>query len=225
MCGRYGFSVKNAVDIYNRFDTYNQLLDYQPHWNIAPGTLNPVVTRHSPNTIERMLWGLIPHWARDDSFKFKTINARVEGIEDKPVYRKPFRYQRCLIPATGFYEWDKSVKPSIPYYFHLPDEQIFAFAGLFDVWTDPKMGKDIHSYTIITTRANDLVGRIHQRMPVILHRTDEDTWLNPDISEAERLLPLLRPYPDAEMEAYAVASTVNNPRIDTQELIRPLPGH
>jgi putative SOS response-associated peptidase YedK len=222
MCGRYGFSVKNAKDVYERFDTYNELSDFKPRWNIAPGDLNPVITRHSPNEISRMLWGLIPYWARDDSFKFKTINARVEGIESKATYRKPFRTRRCLVPATGFYEWDKPVKPSQPYYFKLKHEELFAFAGLYDIWRDPKTGKEVNSYTIITTQANGVVGKIHPRVPVILQKEDEEEWLNPDIVEPERLLLLLKQYPDKEMEAYPVSTAVNRPSIDTAELIKPL---
>jgi putative SOS response-associated peptidase YedK len=169
-----------------------------------------------------MLWRLIPYWAPDDSFKFKTINARVEGIEGKPVYRKPFRTQRCLVPATGFYEWDKSVKPTQPWYFKLKHEELFAFAGLYDRWQDPKTRTEVLSYTIITIQANGVVGKIHHRMPVILQKEDEDAWLNPDIVEPELLLPLLKQYPDKEMEAYPVSTAVNRPTIDTAELIKPL---
>ncbi len=117
MCGRYGFSVKDAQEVYERFNVVNTLPDFHPRYNIAPGQLNPVILRHSPKRIERMFWGLIPHWAKDESLKYKTINARAEGIAEKPVYKKPFRLQRCLVPATGFYEWDKAHKPSTPYYF------------------------------------------------------------------------------------------------------------
>jgi putative SOS response-associated peptidase YedK len=181
MCGRYGFSVKNAKDVYERFDTVNELSDYKPRWNIAPGEQNPVITRHSPNQISRMVWGLIPYWAKNTKFHFTTINARVEGIASKPAFRKPFKSQRCLVPATGFFEWDKSVKPRQPYYFKLKQQDLFAFAGLYDIWRDPKTGAEIQSYTIITTEANGVVGKIHQRMPVILQSVTENariacTW-------------------------------------------------
>ena len=221
MCGRYGFSAKDAKEVYERFDVYNELADFKPRYNITPGQYNPIITRHSPNSISRMFWGLIPFWAKDDSFKFKTINARAEGIEDKPAYRKPFRMQRCLVPATGFYEWDKSQKPSQPYYFRLKDEEIFAFAGLYDIWKNPQDGKEIESYTIITTQANGVVGKIHTRMPVILKKTDEEDWLNPDIIEPERLLPLLIPFDNSEMESYMVSTKVNVPTRDDPELITP----
>ena len=221
MCGRYGFSIKNAREVYDRFEIKNQSVDLKPHYNIAPGTMQPIVTKHSPNSLQFMFWGLIPHWAKDTTMSYKTINARAEGIESKPTYKKPFRFQRCLIPATGFYEWDKSTKPSTPYYFHLKDEALFAFAGLYDLWKDPKDGKEIYSYTIITTVPNDVVAPIHNRMPVILQKEDEEFWLDPDVIEPERLLPLLHPYPSQEMTHHSVSTAVNKPRIDSEELIKP----
>lgn len=222
MCGRYGFSVKDAKEVYNRFDIANTLDDFEPRWNIAPGQMNPMITKHSPNQIERMFWGLIPFWAKDETMRYKTINARAEGIEDKPTYKKAFRSQRCLVPATFFYEWDKSKKPSIPYLFEVIDRPIISFAGLYDIWKDPKDGKEISSYTIITTQANGVVGKIHERMPVILHKEDEEEWLNPDTIEPERLLKFLKPFPDDEMQSFAVSSAVNNPRVDTADLIKPV---
>ena len=95
----------------------------------------------------RNCWGLIPSWAKDVNYKYKTINARVEGIEEKPTYKKPLRFQRCLVPATGFYEWDKPTDPKTPYYFKLKSNEMFAFAGLYDIWKNPKDGKEIFSYT------------------------------------------------------------------------------
>jgi putative SOS response-associated peptidase YedK len=225
MCGRYGFSVKNAKDVYERFDTYNELEDFKPRYNIAPGQQNPVITKHSPNQISRMVWGLIPSWAKDDRSTYSTINARVEGIESKATYRKPFRTQRCLVPATGFYEPDKLhySKPPFPWhYFQLKDGALFAFAGLYDIWKDPKIEKEIHSYTIITTQPNELVGTVHDRMPVILRKEDEEDWLNPDLTEPEHLLPLLKQYPAEEMETWRVGDGAKNPRNDSEELIKPL---
>jgi putative SOS response-associated peptidase YedK len=225
MCGRYGFSVKNAKDVSERFNTYNELADYKPRWNILPGQQNPVITKHSPNYISRMVWGLIPSWAKYDSFRFNTINARVEGIESKSVYRKPFRTQRCLVPATGFYEPDKIhySKPPFPWhYFQLKEQPLFGFAGIYDIWKDKQTGKEIYSYTIITTTPNALVGKIHDRMPVILQKEDEETWLNPDITEPEHLLPLLQPYPADQMEEWQVGDAARNPRNDSPEVIKPV---
>ncbi len=222
MCGRYGFSAKDAAAVAARFAIANTLSDYTPRYNISPGQMNPVVIKQSPNQLVRMFWGLIPHFAKDDSFKYKTINARAETVKDLPTFRKPFRQQRCLVPATFFYEPDKSHTPSIPYLFRLQEEELFAMAGLYDVWQDPTTGKELYSYTIITTAANALVGKVHPRMPVILHKDDEETWLNPDITEPKHLQPLLVPYPADQMTAYRVGQAVWNPRIDTPALIQPV---
>jgi putative SOS response-associated peptidase YedK len=219
--------VKNAKDVYERFDTANELSDLHPRWNIAPGQENPVITKHSPNHISRMVWGLIPFWAKNDSFKFNTINARVEGIKSKPVYRKPFRMQRCIVPATGFYEPDKLHYAKPPFLWHcfqFKDQAIFGFAGLYDRWIDPKTEKEIQSYTIITTQPNTLVGTVHDHMPVILRREDEEAWLNPDLTEPEHLLLLLKPYPAEYMETWRVGDGAKNPRNDSAELTKPLRG-
>jgi putative SOS response-associated peptidase YedK len=225
MCGRYGFSVNDAKEVYERFDTYNELADLTARYNVAPGQMNPVVTSHSPNEISRMYWGLIPHWARDDSFKYKTINARAETVAKLRTFAEPFSYTRCIVPATGFYEPDKINYKKSPFpwhYFQLKDQKIFGFAGIYDVWKDKKTGKEIKSYTIITTTPNSLVGNIHDRMPVILDPEDEAMWLDADIVEPERLLPLLKSYPAEKMEAWRVGDAARNPKNDSPELIKPL---
>ena len=225
MCGRYGFSVNDAKEVYERFEVYNELADLAPRYNIAPGQMNPVVTSHSPNQISRMFWGLIPHWAKDDSSTYKTINARAETVAQLPTFREPFRHTRCLVPATGFYEPDKKHATKAPFpwhYFQLKDQKIFGFAGLYDVWTDKQTGKEIRSYTIMTTKPNALVGQYHDRMPVILNPADEEAWLDPDNIEPERILPLLKPYPADKMEEWRVGDAARNPRNDSPELIQPL---
>jgi putative SOS response-associated peptidase YedK len=225
MCGRYGFSVKDAKEVYERFDTYNELADLTARYNIAPGQMNPVITSHSPNEISRMFWGLIPHWAKDDSSRYKTINARAETVAQLPTYREPFRRKRCIVPATGFYEPDKLNFKKAPFpwhYFQLKDQKIFGFAGVYDVWTDKQTGKEIRSYTIITTTPNKVVGRYHDRMPVILDREVEEEWLNPDIVEPERLLKLLKQYPADKMEEWHVGDEARNPKNDYAELIKPI---
>lgn len=222
MCGRYGFSVKNIKEVYNRFEVVSELPDYQPRYNIAPGQMNPVIIKNSPKKITRMFWGLIPFWARDRTIAFKTINARAEDIDKKPSFRKPFQSRRCLIPATGFYDWNKNMDPHIPYFFKLKKEDIFAFAGLYDIWNDPVTKKELFSYTIITTAPNELVAQIHHRMPVILHKEDEEVWLEQDFVTPNKLLELLKPFPADEMEVYPVSKEVNNIRIDDARLIKPV---
>ena len=222
MCGRYGLAIANPADLQPRFQVEGLPEPVEPRFNAAPGQALPVVTRNSPNQLRRMLWGLIPFWAKDDPNKYKMINARAEGIETKASFKRPLRSQRCLVPATGFYEWDKSVKPSVPYYFTVPDTPIFAFAGLYDRWHDPASGEDIYTYTIITTQANAVVAPVHNRMPVILRPEDEDLWLDPDETEPLHLLPLLRPFAAERMRAHVVGRGVNNVKLDEPSLIEPL---
>src|SRR4051794_153534 len=134
MCGAYGFSVKDAKQVYDRFEVVNILEDFKPRYNIRPGQMNPVITSHSPNQISRMLWGLIPHFAKEKNYayKYSTINAKAETIAQLPSYRGPLRQHRCIIPATFFYEPDKRNfdKPPYPWHcFMVKDQDMFAFAG------------------------------------------------------------------------------------------------
>ncbi len=147
------------------------------------------------------------------------INARAETVVEKPAYRKVFKTQRCLVVATGFFEWKQTSDGKVPYYFHRRDDELFAFAGLYDTWTDPTHGQEVLSYTILTTAPNALLQPVHNRMPVILAREDEERWLNPDETEPDHLLPLLVPYPAGEMEGYVVSRLVNSPANDTPQLI------
>jgi putative SOS response-associated peptidase YedK len=225
MCGAYGFSVNNAKEVYDRFEIENILEGLKPRWNVRPGQMNPIITSQSPNRISRMFWGLIPHFAQDENYKYKTINAKAETVSRLPTFREPFRHKRCIVPATGFYEPDKMhyAKPPFPWhYFQLTEQPLFGFAGIYDIWKDKQTGKEIYSYTIITTTPNALVGKIHDRMPVILQKEDEETWLNPDITEPEQLLPLLQPYPADQMGEWQVGDAARNPRNDSAELIKPL---
>jgi putative SOS response-associated peptidase YedK len=225
MCGAYGFSVNNAREVYDRFAIVNTLEGLKPRWNVRPGQLNPIVTSQSPNQISRMFWGLIPHFAVDENYKYKSINAKVETVSRLASFREPFRRKRCIVPATGFYEPDKLhyAKPPFPWhFFQVKDQPLFGFAGIYDIWKDHKTGQKIYSYAIITTTPNVLVGQIHDRMPVILQQEDEETWLNPDITEPEHLLPLLQPYPADQMEEWPVGNAARNPKNDSPELITPL---
>ena len=221
MCGRYGFSVKNAKEVYKRFEIVNELSDLHTRFNIAPGQMNPVITSHSPNQIQDMFWGLIPHFAPDENYKYTTINAKAETVDTLRSFREPLRSKRCLIPATGFYEPDKKFNPTIWHYFQLKSQALFAFAGIYDIWEDKKTGKKIYSYAIITTVPNAVVKKVHDRMPVILQKEDEADWLNPDTVEPEHLLPLLKPYPADEMEEWQVSNAAKNPRNEGPELIKP----
>jgi putative SOS response-associated peptidase YedK len=161
-----------------------------------------------------MRWGLIPSWAKDPGIGTQLINARAETVATKPAFRAAFRERRCLILTDGFYEWQSQGGRKRPWCIRMRDRRPFAFAGLWERWTDPE-GRAIESCTIITTTPNDLVRRFHHRMPVILAPQAYDLWLDVGIREVDRLLPLLVSYPPDEMIAYPVSPLVNNPANDS----------
>jgi putative SOS response-associated peptidase YedK len=220
MCGRYSFVPKQ--DFAERFQVENQQLDLQTRYNVAPSQVMPVITRNSPNRAEEMRWGLVPFWAKDPSIGNRMINARAETIAEKPAFRRPLAARRCLVPASGFYEWQRSPEGKVPHYIFLRDAETFAFAGLYEIWKD-EAGNALKTYTIITTTPNALMEPIHNRMPVILRREDEALWLD-KAAEVPDLLALLRPYPAELMDAYPVSRAVNSPANDGEELIEPEPS-
>jgi putative SOS response-associated peptidase YedK len=189
--------------------------------------MNPVITSHSPNQISLMLWGLIPRQSKSKNqfAKYSTINATKDKLTKSPFYAKPFQEYRCLIPADFFYEPDKIrfTKPPYPwYYFGLKSKESFAFAGIYEIWKDPKSGEEIYSYSLVTVDPNEVVGTVHPRMPAILKKEDEATWVNPDISEPEQLLSLLSPYPADLMEGWRVGDEAKSYKsVDGPELIKP----
>jgi putative SOS response-associated peptidase YedK len=227
MCGRYGRRAdKQRIAEWMQthdtgvFDDSNLV----PSYNVAPQTFQPVV-RLSPDTGEReltiMRWGLIPFWAKDSKMVFNTINAKAETIATSPAYREAAKHRRCLVPADWFYEWKKlDAKTKQPYAIAMKDAELFAFAGLWDRWTDKATGQTLETYTVITTDPNELMEPIHNRMPVILHRKDYERWLA--VADAAHLpVDLLRPYPAEEMKAWRVGKDVGNVRNNRPELIEP----
>jgi putative SOS response-associated peptidase YedK len=216
MCGR--FSITTPIEeVRRRFkvDIADGL--YQPRYNVAPGQEMPVIPEENPHQAEYFRWGLIPHWAKDAKIGNRLINARAETVAEKPSFRTPFKKHRCLVLADGFYEWDKKSPKHIPYRIILKNQEPFAFAGLCDYWKDEK-GKEIKSFTIITTQANSMVSKIHNRMPVILSRDAEAKWLDSEAGAGE-LKSFLKPYPSEKMEAYQISTLVNNPRNNTEEVL------
>ena len=216
MCGRY--SLVPTESLAARFDIQQQQLTLVPRYNVAPSQSMPVVVRNSPNRLVEMQWGLIPSWSKEPRAQFSTINARAETITKSPVFRGPFKSRRCLVPASGFFEWQRTERGKQPFCIRLKDEDLFAFAGLYDIWHDAE-GNELYSYTVITTTPNDLVASIHNRMPVILRQEDEDVWLDKE-SDPAQLLALLKAYPADKMEAYPVSRDVNSPANEGAELMR-----
>lgn len=190
-------------------------------YNIAPGQQVPVVISKSPNRVLYMHWGLIPHWAKDTKISYKMINARIETVDEKPAYKSLVKNKRCVIPASGFYEWQATKAGKEPHFIHLKHESLFGFAGLYDIWENPN-GDEIYSFTIITRPANKFMSKIHDRMPVILEPEYEDKWLDKNITDPFVAMDFLKPTLDSTMDEYAVSKLVNKPANDTPELIKKL---
>ncbi len=226
MCGRYTLHTeKEALAARFDFDP-DDLEALAPRYNLAP-TQNAVTVRtdRGGRVGSFMRWGLVPSWAKALSGLPQMINARVEGVETKPSFRVPFRRQRCLIPADGFYEWQAPIPPAkrkIPHLIGLASGEVFAMAGLWSVW-QPKGVEDtdpLYSCAILTTAANDAVRGIHARMPVILPRMSESAWLDPELDgNVEALLALLAPIDAAELRAHPISTRVNSVRNDDPSLL------
>jgi putative SOS response-associated peptidase YedK len=168
-----------------------------------------------------MRWGLIPSWSKDISGAATMINARSEAAATKPAFRDPLTSRRCLIPADGFYEWQRSGKAKQPYCFEVNDGELFAFAGLWDRWKDPT-GQWVKSCSILTTTPNAVTSAVHERMPVILDRDHYDLWLDPGMTNVESVSDLLKPYDARMMRCYPVSSRVNRVANDDAECSTPI---
>jgi len=222
MCGRYTLS--KLEQILRQFPEITSLPpEMAARFNIAPTQPIAAITNEHPDRLEHLYWGLVPSWAKDVSIGNKMINARAETLAEKPSYRTALKRRRCLIPADGFYEWQKNPdgKTKTPMYIRMKSGAPFAFAGLWEVWHSPD-GSELPSGTIITTRPNALMASIHDRMPVILPCDAYQKWLDPEERPAETFTGLLNPYPVEEMEAYPVSRQVNSPRNEGSRLIEPV---
>ena len=221
MCGRYTL-VKPAKEISDRFGV-EVGKNYQPRYNAAPTQLMPVITADAPQGLSWFYWGLIPAWSKDKSVSLKLINARAETLEEKASFRNALKRRRCLVPADGFYEWKVVGKKSkVPYRITLLQEELFAFAGLWEEYEDEE-GQMVHTFTIVTTEANNALQSLHSRMPVVLSKQAEKAWLSPD-TDPQHLSALLQPYSASKTRFYTVSSQVNNPAVDTPTLIQPAPA-
>lgn len=224
MCGRFSLSTPAEI-LADRFQL-TSAPSLAPRYNIAP-TQPVAAVRLTPGHEGRMLellrWGLIPPWAKDPSLGAQLINARAETAATKPAFRAAFRQRRCLVPADGFYEWQREGLRKQPFYIRMRDGKPFAFAGLWEHW-EGLDGAAIDSCALLTTEPNELLRPVHDRMPVILDPRDYELWLDPEVRKLERLTPLLRPYPPEDMTAYPVSPRVNNPRNDDPLCTEPLRG-
>ncbi len=220
MCGRFAQGDMDAIYKKYKVAITNYLIKkIKPRYNIAPAQNVPVVYNDKGNKLVSMRWGLIPHWAKDPKIGYKFINARSETVHEKPAFKKSFQNMRCIVPASGFYEWYRSGKDRYPHYIYHKSGDIFSFAGIYDIWTDVE-GRNFKTFAILTTEANKIIEPIHDRMPVILEKDEEKIWLNDDLNDLDELTSLFDPYPEDLMVEHEVSRDVNSIRNEGVELIK-----
>lgn len=226
MCGRYSFvptdfQIENDL---NSFEFSGEAVDEAliVRYNIAPTQQAYVVTADEPRKMQKMNWGLVPSWSKDISGAGRLINARAEGIENKPSFRHAFKKQHCLVPADSFYEWrEEKPKKKIPYRILRRDGHLLFFAGLWEIWKDPTTDGIRRTFTIITTRPNQDVMELHDRMPVVLPTvTLQRQWLKSNTPE--EALELLVPAPDGLLEYYRISELLNSPKNEGAGLHQPV---
>ena len=222
MCRRYALRV---IDLTGQVRLIMDAdIRFPSHFNIAPSSTNPViVSAPEGNHLRMMEWGLIPHWAKDICTMPRPANARAESLAEKPMFRGLLAHHRCIVPASGFYEWRTEGTRKLPFYFHRKDGSLLTFAGLYDAWQAPT-GETRQTYTIITTAANELMAPIHDRMPAILTREGEERWLAGEAPAADEMRELLVPCENAVLEAYVVSQRVNRPGEEDEGMILPVNG-
>ncbi|XSG85033.1 MAG: SOS response-associated peptidase [Methylohalobius sp. ZOD2] len=221
MCGRYFLTV-SGEEIRRRFGCVNAI-EWPPRYNIAPSQPIPMAIAPDDRARGRRLtfarWGLIPFWSRDESIGRRLINARAETLAERPAFREALRCRRCLIPAEGFYEWQRTERRKQAYAIRRRDGDLIAFAGLWESWRHPRSGEEIVSCVIITTAANRTISPLHRRMPAILEENAWDAWLDPTDTTTQDLL---APCGDAILEIQPVSAYINNPRHDDPRCLDPL---
>ncbi len=219
MCGRY--LITTPVEAIRQIFKVDQRPNLAARYNVAPTQAVPIVRRgEDGRELISARWGLVPFWAKDLKIGAKLINARAETVAAKPAFRDAFRRRRCLVIADGFYEWRKTDGGKQPYLIRVAGRAPFAFAGLWERWTDKASDERIESCTIIVTQANALIAPIHDRMPVILAPEDYESWLDPSSGDGTRLL---TSFPAGAMEAFPVSARVGNVKNDDPSLIEPVP--
>ncbi|MCI0667702.1 MAG: SOS response-associated peptidase [Methylococcaceae bacterium] len=222
MCGRYNI-IPDADAWVAAFDLPEDagtvVSEMIPNYNVAPTRDVPIIRTHAETGLRELVlvhWGLIPFWTKDRKIGYRMINARAETVAEKPAFRAAFKKRRCLVPANGFYEWKKGASGKQPYLIRMADAGPFAFAGLWESWTNPADKTVLQSCTIIVTKANEMMTRIHDRMPVILSPDLYGRWLDPGQGDG---LSLLTPCPDDWLDAYPVSTYVNSPQNNDSKCI------
>jgi putative SOS response-associated peptidase YedK len=223
MCGR--FVVFNDFEqLKEHFLIDKVLYELTPNYNVAPTQeILAIVREEGLNVLEKLYWGLVPHWSKDISAGYKMINARMETVASKPSFREAFKKRRCLIPADGFYEWSGSKGNKQPFFITLPDEKPFAFAGLWETWWDKEnQGDSYRSCTIITREASPCLKDIHHRMPAVLPPDTYEAWLDSDNQDTKALQEILSDKTVTEFKIMPVSNQVNSVRVNEPSNIAPI---
>lgn len=222
VCGRF-FLISNGREIADLFSLEESQV-IEPRYNISPGQTAVIIRRDPDESSRRSLsfltWGLVPSWSKGDRPR-RFINARCETVQEKPAFRSAFRSRRCLMPANGFFEWSAGAEAKVPHVFQLRQRRLMAFAALWERWTNDR-GEVIESCAVLTTQANELVSRVHDRMPVIVDHADFSPWLDSGHHDSDFFERVFHSLPAEKMECYPVSTHVNNPRSDGPECIAPV---
>ena len=220
MCGRYAL-YGPVSRLRECFDAELEGFELTPRYNAAPMQWLPVVRQRpgGARILHLLRWGLVPSWSKDESIATKTINARGESVADKPSFRAAFRRRRCIVPISGFYEWQTVAGGKQPFYIHPVGDDFFGLAGLWERWTRPADGEALDTFTIVTTTANAAIRPLHDRMPVILAPADYTAWLSADTA-LDQVQGLIQPCPEGLLAAHPVSTGVGNVRNEGSELIR-----
>ncbi|MDV7198387.1 SOS response-associated peptidase [Rhodococcus kroppenstedtii] len=226
MCGRYA-STRSDDDLSSLFDAVVRLGDPpEPSYNVAPtDPVRIVLDRDDDRQLRTVRWGLVPSWAKDKKIASRLINARSETVTEKPAFRKAAAKRRCLIPADGYYEWEKREGAKVPHFLHT--DGVLAMAGLYELWPDPSLDDDdpnkwFWSTTVLTTTATDTLGHIHDRSPVVVPDDLWSAWLDPGLTDLAGVADLLQSIPEPHLTPYEVSTAVNSVRNNGPELVAPV---
>lgn len=218
MCGR--FVLTTTTEQIRQSFGVSDVPSIAARYNIAPTQDIVAICQNGDGYrhVRTFRWGLVPHWAKDAAIGDKMINARSETVHDKPSFRQPIRFHRCLVPASGFVEWMRQPDGSKqPFYIQRKDGKLLAMAGIWDTWKGPQ--QVIASCSILTTTANSLVARLHDRMPVLLSPSEYDQWLDRGITDPQQLKGMYAPYPAEPLQAIPISDLINNPRHDSPDCL------
>jgi putative SOS response-associated peptidase YedK len=223
MCGRF-VQTQSAETYAEYFSVDSIRTDPLPaSWNVAPtDSVYAIAEYHDERQLGTFEWGLVPWWAKDRKIAAKHINARVETAAEKPAFRDSFREKRCIVPADGFYEWERREKGKLPHYIYRTNGEPLALAGLWATWKDPETEDRHRTCTIVTGEPDETVAPLHDRMPVILPRAVWNAWLDPAIEDPSTVAALLKSFEAPQLSEHAVSSLVNKVANNLPELVKPL---